>query len=203
MYQAIIFDLWNTLAQIQNLAELRQQTLELLGSQRQAQLMQHFRQWHQTNSSSQQFISQLDQAIKIQDHELKLIQSFIAPQDYRKFPETDSVLEQLQKRGIRLALLTNSPPSSHHAFEEMGLAKYFEQLVFSCDVGLIKPDPAIFQLLCQKLKLAPQDCLMVGDSLEQDVQGALNAGLQALLIDRQGQQQPGGAKAIQSLQSLL
>ena len=59
-----------------------------------------------------------------------------------------------------------------------------ESLVISSEVGFRKPHPSFFQAACAQLGLPPDKVLCVGDDPENDVRGAIRAGLSALLLDR-------------------
>ncbi|HZE88193.1 MAG TPA: HAD family hydrolase, partial [Verrucomicrobiae bacterium] len=56
----------------------------------------------------------------------------------------------------------------------------------SCDEGRLKPDPIFFDAVARRLGLPPGEIAMVGDSLEDDVRGALGAGFVAVHLDRGG-----------------
>ena len=58
--------------------------------------------------------------------------------------------------------------------------------MISSEVGFRKPHPAFFQAVCEHLGLAPRQVLCVGDDIDNDVRGALRAGLSATLLDRGG-----------------
>lgn len=59
------------------------------------------------------------------------------------------------------------------------LDSFFDATVFSFQVGMVKPDPAIYQLMCQRIGLHPEQCLMV-DDLERNCEGARAVGMQAI-----------------------
>lgn len=65
-----------------------------------------------------------------------------------------------------------------------------------------KPDARAYLAACQRLGVTPQDALMVGDSWQNDVQGALNAGLQAVWLNRNGAERE-GVPTISHLNDLL
>jgi HAD superfamily hydrolase (TIGR01549 family) len=93
------------------------------------------------------------------------------------------VLEELRQRGLKVALCSNlatefGPP----ALKALGFQ--FDTTVLSYEVGLTKPDPAIFQLVCRNLACPPEHVLMIGDSRAMDVEGAQDAGLQAMQVSR-------------------
>lgn len=85
------------------------------------------------------------------------------------------------------AIVTNGPADMQWAaIRKVGLEPHFQAIVVSgdADVAVRKPNPRIFHLACERLGVAPQQTLMIGDHLEADVQGAMAAGLQALLLQR-------------------
>ena len=88
---------------------------------------------------------------------------------------------------LPLALVSNGPHDMQRAaLRKVGLEFYFNTIVISGDedVAVRKPNPRIFELACERLKAAPEHVLMVGDNLEADVRGALEAGLQAVWLGR-------------------
>lgn len=101
------------------------------------------------------------------------------------FPETLEVLEQAREQGLALALLSNLAAPYKAPVFELGLAERFDTLVFSCDEGVAKPDPGVFSLTAARLGLAPEELVMVGDSVRDDIRGARGAGFaRAVHIDR-------------------
>jgi 2-haloacid dehalogenase len=82
-------------------------------------------------------------------------------------PETVDILYKLKKAGYRLYGLTNWSAEKFaivkHKYEAF---KLFEVIVVSGEVKLVKPDPAIFRLLLQKIRRQPEECLLVDDSLQ-------------------------------------
>lgn len=68
--------------------------------------------------------------------------------------------------------------------EGCGLESMFQFVVFSQDYGVEKPDPKIFQIAIEKAGCSKQELLHVGDSLENDIKGALNSGIQCVWLNR-------------------
>jgi putative hydrolase of the HAD superfamily len=64
----------------------------------------------------------------------------------------------------------------------LGLHRYFDEIVFSSDIGYKKPDPRIFRMALDALGLEPQDVLFIGDSFENDILGAQKVGMSSLFI---------------------
>lgn len=102
---------------------------------------------------------------------------------------TREALERLRERGYRLAVLSNADGRVEGLLEEVGLRPYFEFVLDSHEVGVEKPDPRIFRLALERLGLAPEEVLYVGDLYPVDVLGARRAGLRALLVDPLGRQE--------------
>lgn len=104
---------------------------------------------------------------------------------YLDVPET---LEALAQRGYRLGVISNlwSFPAEY-IFDRNGLGRFFPEFarIYSFEVGYRKPEPEIYQEACRRLNARPEECLMVGDNLQADIIGALNAGMKAALINRE------------------
>jgi HAD superfamily hydrolase (TIGR01509 family) len=105
---------------------------------------------------------------------------------YSLYPETLPVLEELKNRGYQMAVVSNWAPSLGRFLHEFELDAYFQAVVSSSEVGLSKPDPYIFHQALKKLNLAPEQVLHVGPSINQDVTGALRAGLTPVWLNRTG-----------------
>lgn len=101
--------------------------------------------------------------------------------------EAAPLLDELRRRRYRLALVSNfdHPPLLRARLAESGLASFFDHVVVSAEVGVKKPDPAIFQPSLEALGLAPHEVLYVGDS-EGDVTGARAAGIRPVRIHHGG-----------------
>lgn len=81
----------------------------------------------------------------------------------------------------RLALLTNGPPDIQRLkLDQTGLAGCFDTVVISGEAGVGKPSPDAFHLVLGTLGVRPDEAVMVGDSWERDVKGALAAGIRPM-----------------------
>jgi HAD superfamily hydrolase (TIGR01509 family) len=83
-------------------------------------------------------------------------------------------LAAARERGIRTALLSNAPGASKEVKNTM--FDYFDALVFSGEVGVAKPDPAVYLLAADRLGLPAARCAFVDDSAT-NVRGAVQAGM--------------------------
>jgi len=98
------------------------------------------------------------------------------------------LVDALRQRGTRVALVSNLSTLYVPLIKRLGLHERVDHALYSCEVGLQKPDPAIFQLALEALGSEPGQAIMVGDSLPSDVRGAAAAGIHAIWIS------PGGAE---------
>ena len=96
------------------------------------------------------------------------------------FNGTISLLEGL-KLNYQLNVITNGfEVVQHHKIKNSGLANYFKNIITAEKVGYKKPNPIIFEYALNQTKTTPENSLMIGDSLEADILGALNIGMQAI-----------------------
>ncbi|MFY9747138.1 MAG: HAD family phosphatase [Acidobacteriaceae bacterium] len=86
----------------------------------------------------------------------------------------------LQRAGVLTAILSNMGPDVLRTMlREFAWLANFNQLTWSCDLGIAKPDPAIYALTCEKLSVRPSEALFLDDKIE-NIRGAEAFGLLAL-----------------------
>jgi len=116
------------------------------------------------------------------------------------FPDVHAALAAA---GVPLALVTNGASClQREKLAGSGLADRFDAVVVSGDLGVGKPDASVFRHALSLLGASAEGAVMVGDSLDRDVEGARAAGLRAVWIDRAGQPRPDGVTAISTLAEL-
>ncbi|MEW2443404.1 HAD family hydrolase [Micromonospora marina] len=111
----------------------------------------------------------------------------------RVSPATLDVLDALRGRGHRLALISNATSETAEAWADGPLARRFDVTVFSCEVGLAKPAPAIYRAAAQRLGAAPADCVYVGDGADGELAGAAGVGMTVLRTTEHQDTDPGWA----------
>jgi putative hydrolase of the HAD superfamily len=122
---------------------------------------------------------------------------------FRAYPEVPAALERLRAAGARLAVVSNWDISLHDVLERTELRALVDTVVISAELGVGKPDPAIFRAALDRLGATAADAMHVGDSVERDVEGARAAGLRAVLVARDGAEAPEGVRVVASLDGLL
>jgi putative hydrolase of the HAD superfamily len=117
-------------------------------------------------------------------------------------PDVIETLVQLRKRGIKTGIITNAfERDFQRILSQLKLSDFFDIVVGTDTCKKIKPDKGIFLYTVGRLGIKPDEALFVGDSLENDFEGAKNSGLTALLIDRENKSTIFGS--IQSLTDVL
>jgi HAD superfamily hydrolase (TIGR01509 family) len=96
-------------------------------------------------------------------------------------PGIAEIWQSLRERGVRIGVCSNlalpyGPPLLS------ALPDAPDAVILSYEVGLVKPDPAIFRLVCDRLGLRPAEILFVGDTPSADVEGPRTVGMPAMLI---------------------
>ncbi|MDO9066077.1 MAG: HAD family hydrolase [Chloroflexota bacterium] len=103
----------------------------------------------------------------------------------KPFREAVEVLEKLKKEGYTLALISDTDCfTTDEVLDKYDLRKYFDEVALSYKVNMLKTDPKMYALILEKLGVDKSDALVVGDSIETDINGAKEAGIKAVLVDR-------------------
>jgi putative hydrolase of the HAD superfamily len=128
--------------------------------------------------------------------------ALLAALRFRPYPEVPAALRALRADGARLVVVSNWDVSLHDALAATGLDSLVDGAVSSAEAGAAKPDPRIFRRALALAGVRPEDAVHVGDSVEHDVAGARAAGVEPVLVVRDGGDAPRGVRAIRSLSSL-
>lgn len=116
----------------------------------------------------------------------EIYDEWAACQHFSLYEDVPPVLRQLNAGGIRIGLISNTHrclASFQTHFELDGL---IAAAVSSSVHGYMKPHPSIFEAALRLVGVEPDQAVMVGDSLKQDVQGARQVGMRAVLVRRSG-----------------
>jgi putative hydrolase of the HAD superfamily len=105
-------------------------------------------------------------------------------------PRDDAVptLEELRRRGYKLGMISVCSQDVPEVWGRTPLGELFDATVFSCSVGVSKPDPEIYSLAADELSVQPGDCLFVGDGANDELPGAERAGMTAVQLKVPGEQ---------------
>ncbi len=118
-------------------------------------------------------------------HELST-RLLLDPRDgvFELYPDVFPALQELARLGLRMAVISNWDLTLHAILESFGLTRFFEFELASLEEGFEKPDPSLFRIAATRFELPSSAILHVGDDPICDAQGARQAGMRSLLIDR-------------------
>ena len=100
------------------------------------------------------------------------------------YPDTVKCLQILAKK-YKLGIIANQIPGTEKRLEEMGIRRYFDVIVSSAEEGVAKPDPRIFNIALTRAGCAPEQAVMIGDRIDNDIVPAKQIGMKTVWI-RQG-----------------
>jgi putative hydrolase of the HAD superfamily len=103
-------------------------------------------------------------------------------------PGAVETIEELRRRGLRTGMISVCSDEVPLLWPETAFAELFDSTVFSCSVGIRKPDPRIYRLALDELEVAPQEAIFVGDGANDELAGAERVGMRAVLIHRPGEE---------------
>ena len=118
------------------------------------------------------------------------------------YPETVDVLKTLKGKGLELGIISNFDSRLFAVLRGLGIEGFFETVTISSLAHAAKPSGRIFKQALDKHAADPTDALHVGDSLNDDVEGARRAGLTGVLLARDGEPAASGVPTIRSLDAL-
>lgn len=191
MIRAVVFDLWNTLVHssmgdpFRHLRALLtpEQVLHFPAFKRDAMVRPH--------ASAIALLEGWRPRLGLKDSQFTAIAEVFQKSalDAQTFPEVLDTLERTRQIA-RLALLSNTQSFDMDFLARVGIEDHIAQRFLSAHTGFLKPEPDAFQAVQKKLGLFPGQLAMVGDSWNDDVQGALEAGWTVLWVNREGLPRP-------------
>jgi putative hydrolase of the HAD superfamily len=129
----------------------------------------------------------------------ELTAALLASLRFSVFPDARPAILAARARGQRVVVASNWDVSLHDLLARLSLSPLLGGIVTSAEVGARKPSPAVFVRALRLAQAEPDDAIHVGDSFEDDVVGARNAGVRPILLSRDGRSAPPGVRTIASL----
>jgi putative hydrolase of the HAD superfamily len=133
----------------------------------------------------------------------ELFAHFARPESWKCFDDVPAVLAELKGAGYRLAIASNFDRRLHLVCDGFAALRGIDVRIISSEVGCRKPGRGFFEALVARAGCRPDEVLMVGDDAGNDIAGARDAGLGAVLINRWGEPGPGEIGSLAELPRLL
>ena len=105
---------------------------------------------------------------------------------FRPYPEVPAALERLRDDGVRRVVVSNWDVSLHAVLHRTGLTRLLSGAITSAELGAAKPSAGPFRHALTIAGVPARDAVMVGNSLAEDVTGARAAGVEPVLLVRDG-----------------
>ena len=97
------------------------------------------------------------------------------------YPDTAKCLQSLEKK-YKLGIIANQIPGAEKRLEDMGIRQFFDVIVASAEEGVAKPDPRIFRIALDRAGCAPEQAVMIGDRIDNDIVPAKQLGMKTVWI---------------------
>lgn len=147
---------------------------------------------------------------KVTECAREIYAEWAACRHFTLYDDVPDVLRSLADERIRVGLVSNTHRCLSTFQSHFGLDGLITATISSSEHGLMKPHPSIFTAALERLDVTPADAIMVGDSIQHDVDGALRAGIRAVLLHREAAPHPRehellarGVPTIRTLHELL
>jgi putative hydrolase of the HAD superfamily len=128
---------------------------------------------------------------------------FARPDAWTLYPDVPETLAALRQRGLILDVISNFDSRLMGILEGLDAAHWFEHVFISSRVGYAKPAREIFEAALRHHGIDAQNAAHIGDSQDRDIHGALNAGLKAILVDRERDNRSAPVSRVASLKEVL
>lgn len=130
----------------------------------------------------------------------EVFRAFAGIRGWELYPETREALQHLRKAGFILGIISNFDSRILTVCTDLEIFEYLDSIQISSREGAAKPDPKIFRKALQHHGLLPREAVHVGNSVEDDVQGAGEAGLIPIYLNRD--QEPSKPEGVVSIRNL-
>ncbi|MBQ6288037.1 MAG: HAD family hydrolase [Clostridia bacterium] len=97
------------------------------------------------------------------------------------YPDTAECLQVLREK-YHLGIIANQIPGAEKRLERMGIRQYFDLIISSAEEGVAKPDPRIFNIALTRAGCAPEQAVMIGDRIDNDIVPAKQMGMKTVWI---------------------
>jgi putative hydrolase of the HAD superfamily len=193
-YKAVIFDLFGTLVENFSRGDY-EKTLTEMATVLGAPPDDFIRLWADTFNlratgvfqNAEACVEHICQELRVPVNDSQVKQTGRIRLDYtsrniKPQPGSVEVLTSLKSNGYKTALISDCTAETPLVWQKTPLAPLFDVTIYSCKVGIKKPDPHIYLMATESLGVKPSDCLYIGDGSSKELTGALRVGMHPVLI---------------------
>lgn len=193
-YKAVIFDLFGTLARVYSRQEWQECSLQMARALNMP-ASDFERLWQETSeergkgefSSIKANIEHIGHmfGMHLQETQITLacrLRSAFIRHQLEPVPFVIEVLSHVKSNGIKTGMISNCAVDVPSVWNETHFAALIDVPIFSCSVGLRKPDERIYRLAAKQLGVKPEECLYIGDGDSHELAGAARVGMHPLLV---------------------
>jgi len=204
--RAVVFDLWNTIAEWPGevWADVRPSVAERVG----LTLEEFDERWYGDLAHVREMGPLADALAVIgaspeTSAEILELRRDVTLQGLEPVPGAAETIAALRERGLKIGLITVCSEDVPLLWQETAFHGLFDAEVFSCSVGLRKPDPRIYHLALEQLGVEPGEAVFVGDGANDELAGAERVGMKAILLERDDTDVEWAGRRIRALPELL
>lgn len=190
--KALIFDLFHTLTSLESTGTARPRTADILGVP--------WDRWYQqlADTADDRFVGKIRDPLEITRRLAHAIDPTVGEDRIREATAyridrfkgalvnipavTEQTLVALRVMGKKIGLVSNADVVETAGWSDSPIATLFDSVIFSCEVGHVKPQREIYDLALAQLGLGAEACLFVGDGGSRELEGARNAGLATVMV---------------------
>lgn len=192
MTEAVFLDALGTLVELEPpWARLRERVPARVGDERLVAAvraeMAYYKEHAHEGRDADSLADLRERCARLLSHELGVevgVRELVDSVRMTAYPDAEPALRGLRERGLKLVVVSNWDCSLGTVLERCGLAPLLDGAISSAEAGSRKPDPGIFGPALELAGCGPGEALHVGDTPEEDGDGARAAGIRVLLIDR-------------------
>lgn len=184
-YKLVIFDLIDTLADGASITETTKVFEEKMGTEILNLIIDGGK--IDTEKTADEVVARVKKTQDLSADQEHLIRNWMEPGDVVLLPHAIEILEYLKNKSYLIGIISNSPPTKQDQLGDLGITSYVDSAVFSFECGYRKPSKEIYDLFLKRFGILPSEAIMIGDSLKNDALGARAAGLDAILLDKDGE----------------
>lgn len=103
-------------------------------------------------------------------------------EDEKPYPEAEDILKTLSERGYKIGIIANQSLGTQSRLANWGLMKYISLVIASAEEGIAKPDKEIFIRALSRAECLPENAVMIGDRIDNDIEPANKLGMKTIWV---------------------